>query len=655
MLWFKNIEIEGFGPYKEKTIIAFPSHEGVTLVYGENMRGKTSLLNAIRYSLFGKVIGRGSKEISLHKISNSENASEGKYGFKVTLTFSYNNEDYELVRECKLRNEVEIPQSDMDYSEENFLRKNGTVLSPEDKENHLARIMPESVSRFFLFDGELLDEYEELLSDDSTMGQKIRESIERILGVPILTNARGDVRELLQNAQKEESKAAQRDQKTRELGNLLANNGEQKLHQENELKRLLNDYERLKGNKKSLEEEMRKTQRVEDLIMERDKLQEELPKLEEKRNEKEIKLKELMSRAWQSVIGGKIDKIRKDLSRKIENMEAQLMKKAVKEEMIKNIRAALDQGNCPTCLRSMDADALKKLENLSLEVQQEQDIDEREINRLRLMFANFSNFQSINSRDLIKEISENIDDIYIETVTKMDRISEIEDSIGDKDTSNIKSQRFLYDQTIKELTILEEGIKAQRTVIVKIEESLKKLQSQLDKISGMDISKERKRRELYNDLYSLFNDGVAMYREQLRSKVEVDASKLFIKMTTEPDYTNLSINENYGLTIVHRDNKTVPIRSAGAEQIVALSLIGALQKNTPLRGPVIMDSPFIRLDEQHKRNVLKSLEIMAPQVMLLVFEGELKPEIARDELLGRLKAEYKLQRLSARHTEIIEK
>lgn len=68
-----------------------------------------------------------------------------------------------------------------------------------------------------------------------------------------------------------------------------------------------------------------------------------------------------------------------------------------------------------------------------------------------------------------------------------------------------------------------------------------------------------------------------------------------------------------------------------------------------------MDSPFIRLDEQHKRNVLKSLEIMAPQVMLLVFEGELKPEIARDELLGRLKAEYKLQRLSARHTEIIEK
>jgi len=31
--------------------------DGVTVIYGENMRGKTSLLNAIRFAFFGKVLG----------------------------------------------------------------------------------------------------------------------------------------------------------------------------------------------------------------------------------------------------------------------------------------------------------------------------------------------------------------------------------------------------------------------------------------------------------------------------------------------------------------------------------------------------------------------------------------------------------------------
>jgi len=56
--------------------------------------------------------------------------------------------------------------------------------------------MPEQVSRFFLFDGELLQQYEELLRNDSEMGRQIKESVERILGVPVLTNARTDLADL---------------------------------------------------------------------------------------------------------------------------------------------------------------------------------------------------------------------------------------------------------------------------------------------------------------------------------------------------------------------------------------------------------------------------------------------------------------------------
>jgi DNA sulfur modification protein DndD len=125
---------------------------------------------------------------------------------------------------------------------------------------------------------------------------------------------------------------------------------------------------------------------------------------------------------------------------------------------------------------------------------------------------------------------------------------------------------------------------------------------------------------------------------------------LFLKLTSEPEYKALSINESYGLTIVHQDGSAIPVRSAGAEHIVALSLMGALQRNAPLRGPIIMDSPFGRLDNAHTTKVVQALPSMADQVMLLVYESELDPQQAHNQLKGKLRKEYRIARRSARHS-----
>ena len=55
MLTLERLEIEGFGPFADAQTLEFPP-KGVTVFYGENMRGKTSLLNAIRYAFFGTVL-----------------------------------------------------------------------------------------------------------------------------------------------------------------------------------------------------------------------------------------------------------------------------------------------------------------------------------------------------------------------------------------------------------------------------------------------------------------------------------------------------------------------------------------------------------------------------------------------------------------------
>jgi hypothetical protein len=80
--------------------------------------------------------------------------------------------------------------------------------------------------------------------------------------------------------------------------------------------------------------------------------------------------------------------------------------------------------------------------------------------------------------------------------------------------------------------------------------------------------------------------------------------------------------------------------------------MGALQNNAPLQGPIIMDSSFTRLDGRHKQNVVKALPEMSSQVMLLVFEDELAPEITRSQLPEHLRAEYDMVRETATHTRL---
>jgi DNA sulfur modification protein DndD len=122
-------------------------------------------------------------------------------------------------------------------------------------------------------------------------------------------------------------------------------------------------------------------------------------------------------------------------------------------------------------------------------------------------------------------------------------------------------------------------------------------------------------------------------------------------MTTEErDYAGLSINEAYGLTIRHQDGRAEEARSAGAEHVVALALMGALQRNAPLRGPIVMDSPFGRLDERHTENVVKALPKLADQVILLVYEAEVGRTLMRELLGSSLLREYELERQSARRT-----
>ena len=70
MLRFKKIEMENFGTYKGVKEFNFTEKDGVTIVWGNNGLGKTTLLNAFKYVLFNKIVGRGNEETPKRQLIN---------------------------------------------------------------------------------------------------------------------------------------------------------------------------------------------------------------------------------------------------------------------------------------------------------------------------------------------------------------------------------------------------------------------------------------------------------------------------------------------------------------------------------------------------------------------------------------------------------
>ena len=160
----KAIALKNIGPYVWENSFDFSTddhNKNMILIGGKNGAGKTTLFNAIKTCLYGCVAYgfESSNTRYYHEIEKFENEKNKKGGqaqivVKLVLDDGKYNHIYTFDRSWRITGKRIVEQFD--------LYKDSTLLSQTDKgdfENYLLQILPPNLFRFYFFDGERISDF----------------------------------------------------------------------------------------------------------------------------------------------------------------------------------------------------------------------------------------------------------------------------------------------------------------------------------------------------------------------------------------------------------------------------------------------------------------------------------------------------------------
>jgi len=659
----KQIKVCNFGPfYGEHHLDLVSNENGVYIIHGNTGQGKTSLLRSILWGLYGKVLDRHAKEIPPTSLLNRSACAECNLAFSVSISFSLEGKEWVLTRKT-----ASIAHSDKKYISgmECYLVKDGEPIAdtPDKVRLEIERILPFDVSKFFFFDGEMLAKYEELLDQDSHDMRMMRDSIEHILGIPYLKTARDDLYEVKKRMERDVSKLV------RSLGGEnYADLAQTYQTLSDEIGRKRETIKSLQQQEISLGEEVAEKKRaltkiksVKENALRRKDIDGEITRLQLLSDNEKVKLKNLNSQLYKTVLS----RIADGLIAKLQLKHDALWRKYLKKQELINRKKELEQGikkqKCELCGTILNPVKLKELERelgeIKITIEQLTEIPEpnlvyetsaKYLETMKLNLINASEYKKIDAA-IVK--------IDYEIARQKAVLKQVEQQLINVDEQEPFRLETRIQNGLQEIGRLQGE---QSSLERQLGDDLS-LQSELDQrlasINREELNILSKRIVYIKCLLEIFEEAIQVYRDERREEVEKQASEIFRSLRLKQEFSKLRINENFGLSIITKNGTVLDKaewRSAGEEQIVALSLVGALNKCARIRAPVFMDAPFGRIDIAHGQKVLSYVPNMAEQVVIFVTDREYRKEDAvyvRDKII----CEYNLQHKSEEAGSIITK
>ena len=652
-----NLVLTNFMPYYGRQEITFPkdNDKNVMLVFGNNMRGKTSVLNAIRWAFYGKALGRHSRDIPLQDLVNKQATLEGDWSMETYISFEAEGSAYEYRRKATKRSLVSTPTRMEDFEVIRGLKKDGQIIGDHLIDAEINKFAPEQTSRFFLFDGELLQEYESLLIDGSEQGRKIKTAIEQALGVPTLIRGRDDATTVLRMALKQQSKDLEKLSGLEKQAERQASIQRQIEAVESDIKKL---DERLKSTNLERVELDDFIDKTESIYKSKEKLSnlQQLQKENFERQDAFLKEKMILIKdVWRDVIRPHVESKRTFIHEKNQRLTEKIIDRRKVEARLYEIKKSLVDAVCTSCGQQLHADQKQRVEQEITTIERQISDDPLDVVHLQNSLSETKDLDRLLRSGPANQIAMIDREIALLNValTKIENeVEKLQDSIKGHDTAEIARNRSRRDELVKEEARLEKDIKEARYRLDREQKDLAMLSRALEAFPAARSARSSQLVKLSSLIEEIFSKSIDHLRDDMKIRVESLASNAFRTLSTQKKYAGLKINNNYGLSIIDELGEEVTVRSAGAEQIVALSLIDGLARAGKSAGPVVMDTPFGRLDLQHRSNILSYLPTAAEQLILLVHEGEVNKTTDVGTIAHKIGCVYEIREVNPRYSKI---
>lgn len=639
------IHMKNFRQYLDTRIeFARSPRKNFTVIQGANGAGKTNLVNAVTWCLFGEELHADSKYKGLPIVNTTtlDESSDDLFDVKAEIQFIQSDRKKMVVtrtnhyKKGKDGSLTLVPSphslSVMRQMERDWV---GPIYG-DDAQYIIDNLIPPSIEEYFFFDGERMDDYFK-----ENTGREIRNAVFKIsqleLFEKLIDHLTARKNAFLKTARGLSSKAGEK----RELVQLHTRSLEvdkeeldMLLQKKSEAERLLRKFsEKLKSS--SLEH-------IQELEDQREALNTDLSMIRDDIEEiGGAKLKLLHQRMPVIFCYEALQKAKSMIEgRRESGLIPPLYQKIFIENLLKKGKCI-----CGSDITEKDeySSARRKQVETFLEVDQLSDKSNQLIESnivIQKMIDSISSFS-----EEIVGLSRKLKKIHESREQKDQKLKKISQEISQSNVENIKlweTQREKYEKEKEELI---GEIAKKRHQIERRGNIIRACTSELNR----ELKKEEKHASLLH-LLAFCDEGIKCAQEvkgtimkKVREEIEKRTSQQFLSLIWKKDtYKGVSIDEDYNISVPHVSGREgLGTLSAGERQVCALSFMAALNSVSGFEVPIIIDTPLARISTEPSRNIARKLPnyLQGKQVVLLVTEKEYSPQVEK-ELSGSVGKTY---------------
>ena len=132
---FQRISLNNWMVFKGEQELIFPQDDNVNILvlFGENMNGKTTILNSVRWCFYGEALNNAKIEIPHRELINIEARNAGEEKLEVGIDFTADGSEYSLRRSLLFKGDNINPKMTIQMKKDSREQEGGKISSEIEK------------------------------------------------------------------------------------------------------------------------------------------------------------------------------------------------------------------------------------------------------------------------------------------------------------------------------------------------------------------------------------------------------------------------------------------------------------------------------------------------------------------------------------------